>query len=424
MTHILNGQQSEALAKIQKWYEEQQDWASEPFRLFGYAGTGKTTLAARVSDALGVTPVFGAYTGKAAKVLRTKGVDASTIHSAIYRPMGTAETKRKLEQARQDLYDVTHDEMLSESTQNQMVAELETEVANLEREVRTVGFQLNLESEWGRADLIILDEVSMVNAKVGQDIETFGRPVLVLGDPAQLPPIEGGGYYTNAEPDAMLTEVQRQKADSPVLDLATRIRTGGRDFGLTEADLSKVSLDEAMEADQILVWKNSTRWSLTRSIRERLGRPGGRPVPGDRIMCLTNNASLGILNGTQYDVLEVEPGQIGPRLLVVEVDAPESSARWIKAYNEGFLSQTAELNMKRSFGAHKGDRGAFTFANAITVHKAQGSEWPSVYVVDQSAGVVAMAARESGPRASLEQGRRWLYTAVTRAVDHVTVARR
>ena len=106
------------------------------------------------------------------------------------------------------------------------------------------------------------------------------------------------------------------------------------------------------------------------------------------------------------------------------MDAPESSARWIKAYNEGFLSQTAELNMKRSFGAHKGDRGAFTFANAITVHKAQGSEWPSVYVVDQSAGVVAMAARESGPRASLEQGRRWLYTAVTRAVDHVTVARR
>jgi exodeoxyribonuclease-5 len=41
--------------------------------------------------------------------------------------------------------------------------------------------------------------------------------VLVLGDPAQLPPVKGGGFFTEAEPDAMLTEVHRQAADNPIV---------------------------------------------------------------------------------------------------------------------------------------------------------------------------------------------------------------
>lgn len=417
----LNGQQADALAKIQKWYEDQLGWASEPFRLFGYAGTGKTTLAGRVGDALGVQPAFGAYTGKAAKVLRTKGVAASTIHSAIYRPMGTAETQRALAKAREDL--AAANEM--GEAHADLIAELEAEVAALEREARTVGFTLNPDSEWAAAPLIILDEVSMVNTKIGQDIESFGVPVLVLGDPAQLPPVEGGGYYTNGTPDVMLTDIQRQAAESPVLELATRIRGGGGldGVGLTSADLTKVSLDEAMAADQVLVWKNATRWTLTEAIRKRLDRPQGRPVVGDRVMCLTNNSTMGVLNGTQYDVLDVEPGPIGPRLLLDEIDS-DRPPRWLNAYNEGFQGLQWESMMKRGFGAHKGNRGAFTFANVITVHKAQGSEWPSVYVVDQSAGVMAMAAKEMSRAMAVDQGRRWLYTAVTRAVDHVTIARR
>lgn len=428
----LNGQQADALAKIQKWYEDQQGWASEPFRLFGYAGTGKTTLAGRVGDALGVQPVFGAYTGKAAKVLRTKGVFASTIHSAIYRPMGTAETQRALVAAKEELAQMEAEQGdpvghgWADALELAGAISEQTElVAALEREARTVGFTLNPDSEWASAPLIILDEVSMVNTKIGQDIESFGVPVLVLGDPAQLPPVEGGGYYTNGTPDVMLTDIQRQAAESPVLELATRIRGGGGldGVGLTSADLTKVSLDEAMAADQVLVWKNATRWTLTEAIRKRLDRPQGRPVVGDRVMCLTNNSTMGVLNGTQYDVLDVEPGPIGPRLLLDEIDS-DRPPRWLNAYNEGFQGLQWESMMKRGFGAHKGNRGAFTFANVITVHKAQGSEWPSVYVVDQSAGVMAMAAKEMSRAMAVDQGRRWLYTAVTRAVDHVTIARR
>ena len=428
----LNGQQADALAKIQKWYDEQLDWADKPFRLFGYAGTGKTTLAGRVEEALGIHPVFGAYTGKAAKVLRSKGVDASTIHSAIYRPVGTAETQRALVKAKEYLAsledqraDPVRHGWADAMELGAEIDETQEEIIGLEREARTVGFTLNPDSEWASAPLIILDEVSMVNAKIGQDIETFGAPVLVLGDPAQLPPVEGGGYYTNGEPDVMLTEIQRQAAESPVLELATRIRTGGGPdgVGLHPGDFTRVNLEAAMAADQVLVWKNSTRWTLTEAIRKRLGRPQGRPVPGDRVMCLTNNNTMGVLNGTQYDVIEVEPGPIGPRLLLDEIDS-DRPPRWVNAYNEGFQGLQFEQMMKRGFGTHKGNRGAFTFANVITVHKAQGSEWPSVYVVDQSAGVVAMAAKEMSRAMAVDQGRRWLYTAVTRAVDHVTLARK
>ena len=57
---------------------------------------------------------------------------------------------------------------------------------------------------------------------------SFGVPVLVLGDPAQLPPIQGGGFFTDAEPDAMLTEVHRQAQDDPIVRLSMDIRAGNR----------------------------------------------------------------------------------------------------------------------------------------------------------------------------------------------------
>ena len=93
---------------------------------------------------------FGAYTGKAALVLRTKGcTDASTIHSMIYRSRESDENGPQ--------------------------------------------FVINRQSPASKADLIIIDECSMVDEELGRDLLSFGQPVLVLGDPAQLPPVKGGG---------------------------------------------------------------------------------------------------------------------------------------------------------------------------------------------------------------------------------------
>jgi len=421
MTHTLADQQLEALERIAAWYEGARDGFSGPFRLFGPAGTGKTTLAKSIGERLGIRPVFGAYTGKAAKVLTSKGCPATTIHSACYRPMSNRETIAKLEAARTEL--ATLEKNHPTVCTGCAVEDVREEIERLEKEAKTVGFQWNPESDWALAELIILDEVSMVDAKLAGDIERYGVPVLVLGDPAQLPPVGGEGYYIRATPDYELTEIHRQALDSPVLALATRVRQSRSSaLGLVEGDVVRTNLAEAMAADQVIVWRNATRWSLTDKIRQALGRPVGQVVPGDRIMCLTNNKDLGVLNGTQFDVLEVEPGQLGPMLTVQEVGG-DYPARRIAAYAEGFQGLDGEKRMKRDFQTHKGNRGAFTFANVITCHKAQGSEWESVYVVDQTDGVMAMARKEKGPAGAVEAGRQWLYTAITRASDKVTIAR-
>ena len=89
-----------------------------------------------------------------------------------------------------------------------------------------------------KARLIVIDECSMVDAELGRDLLSFGTPLLVLGDPAQLPPIQGAGFFTAGEPDAMLTEVHRQARNDPIVRLSMEVRSGNRlapgKYGLTE----------------------------------------------------------------------------------------------------------------------------------------------------------------------------------------------
>ena len=173
------------------------------FRLFGYAGTGKTTLARHIADGVEGEVKYAAFTGKAALVMRNKGCDdASTIHSLIYRARETRD-----EQPTFELWD---------------------------------------DAPASKAKLIVIDECSMVDAELGRDLMSFGCPLLVLGDPAQLPPIQGGGFFTDSEPDAMLTEVHRQAQDDPIVRLSMDVREGrelevGR-YGETEV-VSRSELD-------------------------------------------------------------------------------------------------------------------------------------------------------------------------------------
>ena len=127
--------------------------------------------------------LFAAFTGKAALVMRSKGCErASTIHSLIYKTRESGEEVPSF-----DLWD---------------------------------------DAPASKAALIVIDECSMVDAELGRDLMSFGVPLLVLGDPAQLPPIQGGGFFTEAEPDAMLTEVHRQAEDNPIIRLSMDIRAG------------------------------------------------------------------------------------------------------------------------------------------------------------------------------------------------------
>ena len=401
-----------ALEKASKWYAEKN---GKPFRLFGAAGVGKTTLAREIAARLALGDVvFGAYTGKAASVLTKRGVPATTIHSAIYRVREQYQARVRWEEATRELADIGLIVDI-DNPQQALMKELEDEIAELEAVIRRPAFDLNPMSEWAHADLIVLDEVSMVNESMAYDIESFGVPVLVLGDPAQLPPVKGFGHYIDATPDVLLETIHRQALDSPVIDLATRIRLSeGMKLGLRRDEIEVASISRAMQFDQVLCWRNATRWKLIERIRAKLGRPAGEVVAGDRVICLVNNKDLGVLNGQTFQVLDVKKDQlmtgIDATALLLREEGTDTE-RWIEVYPEGFqgLDGEATLKTKRAF---RGQVGAFTFAHAITVHKSQGSEWDSVYVVDETPGM--------GDRAD---ARRWLYTAASRARESVVLAR-
>lgn len=426
MTNLTDQQQA-GIERIQNWYT-QHSWTEDlhtasVFRLFGWAGTGKTTMAKEIPAALGLSNVrYATFTGKAAHVLRGKGAaPVSTIHSGIYFPTTSEEVKQRLWHALSDqatnartinkARDAGAPQPIMEELEARSI-ELAAEIQVLQQEAKRLSWEWNPDSEWASADLIILDEVSMVGPKLAADIEAYGVPVLVLGDPAQLPPIEGGGHYTAARPDFLLTEIHRQALESPVLELATRIRESATErLGLTAADVEPASVDAAMEADQVLVWSNKRRWAMLTVMRRKLGFPEGKVVEGDRIMCLTNNKELAVFNGQQFTVLA------GGRL-----QDDEGHVREIAMYDDGFAGREMQDQAKNGGLGIRGKKMLATYAQAITVHKAQGSEWDHVYVVDETPAMMAMTARREGREAAITQARQWAYTAATRASKRLTWA--
>ncbi len=167
-------EQAEAIDGVGRWLKRGEP---QVFRLFGYAGVGKTTLARHVAEAADGETAFAAFTGKAAMVMRAHGCPgATTIHALIYRASEGADGAPT--------------------------------------------FTINEDGPASRASLIVIDECSMVDAELARDLLSFGKPILVLGDPFQLPPVKGGGYFTDAAPDVMLTEIHRQAEDNPIIRLA------------------------------------------------------------------------------------------------------------------------------------------------------------------------------------------------------------
>jgi exodeoxyribonuclease-5 len=399
-------QQDKALQQVDDWIKNGEE---QVFRLFGYAGTGKTTMAKALAEGVNGRVMFGAFTGKAAHVLQTKGCKAQTIHSMIYRSRDKSrEQLRNLEEELAILKRELHEDGMSQEDieKHKRVSDMQRLVIQERDAASQPFFQLNLESDVRFSKLVIIDECSMVDERMGSDLLSFGTKILVLGDPAQLPPVKGEGFFTNAEPNIMLDEIHRQAADNPIIRMASIVRQGGS-LQHGDYDESRVIRREelnaeiALGADQIIVGKNETRHSYNRRLRELQGFTGILPNKTEKLVCLRNNSELGLLNGAIWHVVTIEEQSEEDRIRMVVKDERNNELA-VEAHTQHF--EGTEIPW---FDKKKAQE--FTYGYALTCHKSQGSQWDKVLVMDES-------------RVFRDSRHRWLYTAITRAAQSVVVA--
>lgn len=368
-------EQTSAIKQILNWYRS----GPQELYLAGYAGVGKSTVAGIAIEELRskcrVRNVrTAAYTGKAASVLRKKGVlGAQTIHSLIYMAV--------------------EDEATGE-----------------------VHFVISEDSPAADADLIVLDECSMVDTDMADDLRSFGKKILVMGDPGQLPPVKGEGAFTSREPDIFLQEIHRQAADSPIIELATLARQGKplpkgyQKDGVWVLPLTKETQPLIYrEETQPICGLNRVRWVYTQRLRRLRGFAGELPQPGERLICCRNNRDEGLFNGGMGTLRSLEDGGFGSIKIGVKMDDLEAATEGLLVdpylFRRHFTNGEAQ-KLRLSKGASWLQE--FDWGLVLTCHKAQGSSWDDVTVIDDSG-----AFRENRDL--------WRYTAITRAERGLTV---
>ncbi len=206
----------------------------------------------------------------------------------------------------------------------------------------------------------------------------------------------------------MLTEVHRQAADNPIVRLSMLIREGGRlapgkygESRVISRDL--IDAEQVTAADQVLVGLNRTRRGYNRRIRALLGHAGTVPEAGDKLVCLKNDRKKGLLNGSLWSVQTV--GGVRRRKIRMTVMPEEDGAH--KPLRIGVLPEFFTSEEEIPYALRR-DSDEFDYGYALTVHKAQGSQWDRIVLFDESG-------------AFRDYRDRWLYTGVTRAAESLTV---
>jgi exodeoxyribonuclease-5 len=367
------------------------------FKIFGPAGTGKTTLSRMFLQEFPGIVHAASFTGKASHVMRTKGLHgAQTIHSLIYKPLPNSPLEIKELQEKLD--------MARAQGEHKRVEIIEDQLRHL-NEKHKPAFVLNEDSvlaDYSEPRMLVVDEVSMVDEFMARDLLSFGVPIVCFGDPGQLPPIRGAGFFAH-DPDFMLTEIHRQAKGNPILQLATQAREG-RMLDIDNTDdvkvihRSQLDPEEIMSAGQLLVGKNKTRHMWNQRYRQRLGFTDILHED-ERVICRRNDKELGIFNGSQWLVKEwanVDRYKVEATIdgLDVEHKVPD-----VPMHRDPFFGKSPVIKMAAQ---------EFEYAYAITVHVSQGSQWDHVVLLDESG-----CFRDNASK--------WLYTGITRAAKKLTV---
>ncbi len=372
---LTNGQ-AEARRRIFAWRLAEQ---TPDFVLHGYAGSGKTSLVKHLTDeARGYVPVL-ALTNKAVQVLRGKGIKtAQTIHSFLYPRVsqGLCECR----------------------TDDNPLPEIHAKDCPATKPIFSVDPLAPEDVQ--RPSMIIVDECSMVPEKIAHDILAKGIPVLAVGDPFQLQPVEGKPYWNT--PDYVLSEIMRQAADNPIIRLAHDVRLGR---GLRAGTYGEtiITNDSLLQAgpdmddfDQVLTFRHVTRCRYTAMYREAMGWtvPGDdEPKTGETIMMRSNHKELGVANG---DMFVVETCKLYGAT-VYDIKLAGLVPR-VHVWRDGFGNAEAWDKLGRMDSSILRRHGKANYGYVITTHSAQGSEWDRVLVAKD---------KNRSPN--------WMYTALTRA---------
>ena len=246
-------------------------------QLRGSAGTGKSVLLSKLSEALDGDATVLTPTGKATDILMKKGVDSATIHSFIYTPIIVG--NKVIGYRRSDKY----------------------------------------------SNIIIIDEASMLDKKLLNDLKDSCDKLILIGDPAQLPPI--GGLIEIPESKIItLTEIHRQAKGNPIIRLATMFRDKRRPtgFGTSKSDSGSIIVKKYDGnfymydgVDVVICGRNKTKDFVNRIYREHNGITGYLPVTGEKLMALNNLKEIGIYNGKTLVVERVgKPYSVGRNDLI------------------------------------------------------------------------------------------------------------
>lgn len=380
------GQQLDALDKLRQWWRDvNAKRAARPFfALYGFAGTGKTSLVRFFLDELRLTPsdvALMTFTGKAARVLESRaGLPASTIHSQIYSL--TRNTNGRMEWARK----------------------VDASVADRK--------------------LFILDECSQIGKQMFADLLAYNVPMIILGDPGQLPPINDLDIINSTAPDVFLTEIHRQALDNPIIYLSKLVREGGNiDFGQYGDAVKKIRKEELDPeelhvASMILVGRNNTRTYLNQWFRATYDRTSPIPQKDDRLICLRNQPRIGLFNGLTGKALADAVETVDPHNIKVDIFVDDNENVYLEqpVLRDTFQPVFGDNGQIVPLGQdgyplhlenrQKMNLSRWDYAYAITVHKSQGSQFEHTILYDEW---------------NKADRTRWLYTACTRSISKLTI---
>lgn len=421
----------------------------------GKAGSGKTLLLAELYKALeqaGVDVISGDYEGrkrkdrrtlailaptnKAASVLRLRGVPATTIHRILYTPVYDPEYERIADwlagQGERPAIEGLTDQALDRA---HAFYEVNKSIpgALAAAGLRGSDFITGWKRREEPLDIGFVDEASMLDEKQFEDLQEIFPSLLLFGDPAQLAPVnQSGAMVFDGLKDSrklQLNRIHRQTQDNPILDLAHALADPQLEFQDFErmveekaAQDDRVVWGQRVEVDlmarsPVLVWRNATRIRLINAFRAVHGAPEEELLEGEPLICDGIELPLkhrkkrldlearGLIKGAQ--VIYLGPGRKPgfSRLHVMGAEDPQVSAASIVK-----IEKPDEEEPFIPFAARMG--ATFLHGAAVTIHKAQGSQWETVQVF---APDIFVAARMGRTEAGQPLWKRLAYVAITRA---------